>query len=466
MRIKLFLSFTVIVLIAVASVVIFARQGAAGEVRAYMFRGGMSGVEDLVDALESYYQSNAGWEGVQDMLLAQYSTGRHMGQGSGMGPGGSGMGPGMGGRMNQRLRVADAQGNLVADTGAQAPSGAVAPEALQSAIRLQQDGSTVGYLLAEGGISLLPGAELPLINRITMAAITAGLIAVAISLLLALAIAYGLLRPVNALTRAAQAMEKGDLSVRVNPSGNDELSLLGRAFNRMAGALQQAEESRKAMTADIAHELRNPLAVQRASLEALQDGIYPLTPENLAPILEQNQHLTRLVDDLRTLALADAGQLTLERTPTEILPLLQRVVERYQPQAARQAISLQIAEPAQPLPDLPLDSLRIEQILANLITNALRFTPSAGRIRIAPGVEGRQVVIHVHDTGPGIPTEALPSIFERFFRGDRSRSRSQGGSGLGLAIARQLARAHGGDLSAENHPTGGAVFHLSLPYNP
>lgn len=458
MRSKLFLSFLIIVLIAVASVVIFARQGAAGEVRAYMFRGGMSGVEELVADLEAYYNSNGSWSGVQEMLLEKMPGGHRQGQGSG-----PGMGVGMGAMMSQRLQVADAQGRRLADTSAQNPAGMLTQAELQAAYKLEAGGQTVGYLLAEGGMAYSPGAEQPLINRITVAAITAGGIAVALSLLLAIALAYGLLRPVNDLTRAAQAMEKGDLSVRVKTQGNDELAILGRAFNRMAGALQQAEETRKAMTADIAHELRNPLAVQRANLEALQDGIYPLSSESLAPIIEQNQHLTHLVDDLRTLALADAGQLTLERTSTGIVPLVQRVADHYQPQAARQGVSLQVNLPAHPLPDLLLDPLRIEQILANLITNALRFTSQGGSVQIGVEQRGSRMIISVRDSGPGIPPEALPYIFERFFRADRSRSRSQGGTGLGLAIARQLARAHAGDLSAENHPQGGAVFTLSLP---
>jgi signal transduction histidine kinase len=274
----------------------------------------------------------------------------------------------------------------------------------------------------------------------------------------------------------------------VRASGNDELAELGRSFNSMADSLQQAEDSRRALTADIAHELRTPLAVQRANLEALQDGVYPLTPENLTPVLEQNLLLTRLVDDLRTLALADAGQLTLERTPTDVTALVQRVVERFQSQASARRIDLgfdpgqerkrtmgDINIAATPPLSLDIDPQRIEQILSNLLSNSLRYTPDGGRItvHIAPVQASRDLLtvtgapggvqISVHDSGPGIPPEALPHVFERFYRVDRSRSRSEGGSGLGLAIARQLAEAHGGSLIAGNHPQGGAVFSLSLP---
>jgi signal transduction histidine kinase len=232
----------------------------------------------------------------------------------------------------------------------------------------------------------------------------------------------------------------------------------------MADALQSAEESRRAMTADIAHELRNPLAVQRANLEALQDGIYPLTPENLTPILEQNLLLTRLVEDLRTLALADSGHLNLERSPTLLRDCVQRVVEQFSPQADSRGIAIQWSA-REDCPPVNVDAGRIEQIIGNLLSNALRYTPQGGKIWLDLTCTGEQIQLTVRDSGPGIPVEALPHVFERFFRADRSRSRAEGGSGLGLAIARRLAEAHGGSLTAANHPQGGALFTLTLPLN-
>ena len=216
------------------------------------------------------------------------------------------------------------------------------------------------------------------------------------------------------------------------------------------------------MTADIAHELRNPLAVQRANLEALQDGIYPPTPENLEPILAQNRLLTRLVEDLQTLALADAGELALERTSADFPALVKRAVDRFQTQARVNRIDLKVSLP-QDCPNIDLDPGRVEQILGNLLSNALRYTPGGGSIEIRVDCSREEVRLTVHDSGPGIPQEAFPHIFERFYRADKGRSRTEGGSGLGLAIARQLARAHGGDLAAENHPQGGAIFTLALP---
>jgi signal transduction histidine kinase len=230
----------------------------------------------------------------------------------------------------------------------------------------------------------------------------------------------------------------------------------------MANSLHQARESRKAMTADIAHELRNPLAVQRANLEALQDGIYPLTTENLQPILEQNLLLTRIVEDLRTLALAESGQMPLERADIDLSGLVQRVVDRFQPQAARRSIGIEF----QGCPDCPAiqaDPGRVEQIVGNLLSNALRFTPEAGIIELAIKCDRGDILLTVRDHGSGISPEALPRVFERFYRADKSRSREEGGTGLGLAIARQLAQAHGGTITAANHPMGGALFTLRLP---
>jgi signal transduction histidine kinase len=301
---------------------------------------------------------------------------------------------------------------------------------------------------------------------LSQAALTAGLAAGGLSLLLAFLLAFNLLRPVRELTQAAARLGQGDLAQRVPVRGNDELTILGRSFNKMADSLQAATRSRQALTADIAHELRNPLAVQRANLEALQDGVYPLTPENLQPILEQNMLLSRLVDDLHTLALADAGQLKLERIPVDLRLLVERVGERFRPQASSQKITLNQHVPADALAAEAgplLDPLRIEQILSNLFSNALRYTPEGGQIEISLVFRPDLAEMTVRDSGPGIPAEALPYIFDRFYRADRSRSRMDGGTGLGLAIARQLAEAHGGSLTAANHPQGGAVFTLRLP---
>ena len=460
MRLRLILSFALIVLVSVTSVALIARQGSASAVRAYMFGGGMVNIDDLVASLQEYYDEHSSWQGVEELLLSP---------GSGMGGYGSlfgGQGRGKGGAhgmMNQRLRLADTQGNVLVDTSGSEAVGNFTVGELAAATVINSGGRTVGFLLVEGGMSFNSSDEVFLVNRLTQASLTAGLIAGGLSLLLALGLAYTLLRPVQALTRAANRLGQGDLSQRVQVSGSDELARLGATFNHMADSLQRAEDSRRAMTADIAHELRTPLAVQRANLEALQDGVYPLNAENLQSVLEQNVLLTRLVDDLRTLALAESGQLQLERTSTDLPALVERAAGRFRSQAASRQVDIQVISPQAVPALLMLDPMRIEQILGNLISNALRFTPQGGTIELETTWSDKWVRVQVHDSGPGITPESLPHVFERFYRADRSRNRQEGGSGLGLAIARQLAEAHGGSLTAANHPQGGAVFTLVFP---
>jgi signal transduction histidine kinase len=202
--------------------------------------------------------------------------------------------------------------------------------------------------------------------------------------------------------------------------------------------------------------------VQRANLEAMLDGVEPRSDDNIRISLRQNELLERLVADLRTLALADAGELKLEFQKTEINNLTAGIIERFQQHAGQKGVQLTLS-PAETLPALKLDPSRTEQILANLLENALRFSPEGGSIWVETGSGQDTVFISVRDSGPGIPADALPHVFERFYREDSSRSRQAGGTGLGLAIARKLAQAQGGTLSASNHPDGGACFRLALP---
>lgn len=456
MRWRLILSFVFVGMVSIASVIFLARRGVANEVYAYMFRGGMTGSEALVDALEEYYKDNQSWQGAESILN---SPGHGMGRWGGMNQGNPGM---MQGMMGQRLRLANEQGVVLVDTADSSPVSSLDAEQMENAIPLRDKQAIVGYLLTEGGMQFNQADQTALLNRLSRAGLIAALVAVGISLILALFLSYRLLLPVHALTKAAGRLAQGDLTQRVQVKGNDELAQLGQAFNHMAASLQHSEENRRAMTADIAHELRTPLAVQRAHLEAFQDGIYAPTAENLASVLEQNLLLTRLVDDLRTLALADAGQLSLNFQPVDLIVIVQGSISQFTPQAEARQVEMEFETPTH-CPGIMADPARLGQVLGNLLSNALRYTPNGGQINLALVCQGEQIQLIIHDSGSGISDESLPHIFERFYRGDRSRSRSEGGSGLGLAIARQLARAHGGELTAANHPEGGAVFTLILP---
>jgi len=450
MRLRLILSFVLVVLVTLVSVIFFARRGTERAVGDFMVHGGMVSSRDLVESLETYYNQTGIWMGVDRLISGMQGMGQMMeGRGRGLG------------MMGQRLRIADAEGIYVADSqGSSAGSQMTEAERSLAVPLMDTRGATVGYLVGEGGL----GSDASLIGQINQVALQAGLFGGLIALLLGLVLAYSLVRPIHNLDRAARLLAKGDLDQRVPVQGNDELASLGNTFNSMAGSLQEAEKTRRAMTADIAHELRTPLAVQRAQIEALQDGVYPLTLENLQPLVDQNTQLNRLVEDLRTLALAESGDLKLERQPTHLPELVERVLERFRPHTDQRGITVNAEPPASEVcPPLDLDPGRLEQILANLISNALRYTPEGGTIRVQISCDKNNVVLTVRDSGPGIPEEALPHIFERFYRADRSRNRSDGGTGLGLAIARRLSEAMGGELSAANAVEGGAVFSLVFP---
>ncbi len=276
-------------------------------------------------------------------------------------------------------------------------------------------------------------------------------------------------RPVVELTEATRAVAAGDLSVRVPVRYQGELRELGVAFNRMTEELARADELRRSMTADVAHELRTPLSVIRGKLEGVLDGVYPATPEHLEPILEETNLLTHLVEDLRLLALAEAGQLRLEKRRTDVGDLLGDAYVNFSPQAADRGVTLALDLPVE-LPRVDADPRRIAQVLGNLLTNALRHTPQGGHVTLSAALvapvegDGEGVVeVRVADTGTGILPENLPYIFERFWRGEKSRSRAGGGTGLGLAIARQLVEMHGGTIGVESVPGQGSVFRFTLP---
>jgi two-component system, OmpR family, sensor histidine kinase BaeS len=440
LRARLILSFVLVVAVTAISVVLLGGQTSANEVRSFMLRGSMVGADELATSLEGYYQEMGTWTGAESLLPQT--------------------GQGHGGMMGQRLRIADANGRIQVDSRGEQDGSLNSSERRGAVMLYDKQGRLIGYLAVEGGMNS-GAASGQLIQRLSSASLMAAGVGGGVALLLALLFSYQLLRPVGQLTQAAAKMARGDLSQRVEVRGKDELSTLGNAFNRMAESLQQAEQNRQAMTADIAHELRTPIAVQRAHLEALQDGIYPLTPENLQPVLDQTELLIRLVDDLRTLALADAGELRLELKRVDVGELAEAVIERFRPEADGKAIALEFIHPEIEVP-IEVDPRRMEQILNNLFSNALRHTPSGGKIAMRVEQRAGHVSIRVADSGPGIPPEALAHIFERFYRADRSRSREEGGSGLGLAIARQLALAHGGELKASNRPEGGAEFTLEL----
>ncbi|GAA5527838.1 ATP-binding protein [Herpetosiphon gulosus] len=286
-----------------------------------------------------------------------------------------------------------------------------------------------------------------------------------ITALLALAIGIGLARtlaaPLRSLTAAVHQLAQGERSVQVDDSGNDEIAELSQAFNTMSSELHRSEQVRRQMVADIAHELRTPLSVLQIELESIEDGVSKPTPEVISSLGEEVQQLNHLIEDLRTLSLADAGQLSLNPVELEPQDVVNRAVNRMQLAAREKQLEL-ANDSAEQIDLVHADPSRLQQVLVNLLQNAVRYTPQGGKIRVTARQSAGEVILGVHDTGAGFdPTEAA-TIFERFYRTDKARTRDTGGTGLGLAIVKGLVTAMGGRVWATSVPNQGSSFYVAL----
>jgi signal transduction histidine kinase len=463
LRFRVLVALILVIVVAVGVVAFLASRATTGEFQRYVERGGMIRHQRFEVYLAEYYTQNRSWSGVQPRV-------EEMGQIAG-----------------ERIVLADGQGQIVADSADKLVGQIVGqhwaePVAFISPLR----GAPVGIVYTNPlGPADDPqrAAFLASINRaLLLAAGVAGLAAV----LLTVGLSRPILGPVEALTAAARRMERGDLSQRVEVQSDDEIGELARAFNAMTAGLTRLEELRRNMVSDVAHELRTPLSNICGYLEAVQDGVVEPKREVTDSLYEEAMLLSRLVDDLQELALAEAGQLRLERRPVAPADLVNRAMEAARAQAAAKGVALQVDLPAD-LPLVDVDHQRIGQVLGNLLSNALTHTPSGGKIIVAArrcseappearpeqgrrvdeglvkGAKDSEVEVSVSDTGEGIPPEHLPYIFERFYRADKSRSRATGGTGLGLSIAKQLVEAHSGRISVESQMGQGTTFTFTLP---
>jgi signal transduction histidine kinase len=273
------------------------------------------------------------------------------------------------------------------------------------------------------------------------------------------------LQPLVELTQAITAMKQGDLHQQVQARGHDELADLARTFNQMSAQIHHANQLRKQMTADIAHDLRTPLMVISGYIEALRDGTFQPTAERFDAMSREALLLNRLVEDLRTLSLADAGELKLIYQPVQPCDLLEQVRQSFEHMADEKQVMLQVQADAN-LPELHIDRERMVQVLANLVSNALHYTPAGGSVTLVARRHLGGVQLAIMDTGSGIPGEKLSDIFERFYRIEESRSQNHGESGLGLAIAKSIVEAHQGTIAAESQVGVGTSMTITLRPTP
>jgi signal transduction histidine kinase len=269
--------------------------------------------------------------------------------------------------------------------------------------------------------------------------------------------------PLRKLEQAAEAIGRQDLSRRVSVRGSEEIRAVAHRFNVMAGQLEQAETLRRSLLADVAHELRNPMHVLRGNLRAILDDVYPLDKEEIARLLDQTHHLTKLLDDLHELAQAEAHQLPLTKKETDMATLVKETAVPFRLLAAMRQIELRV-ELLGKIPTLAVDAARVRQAVHNLIGNALHHTPDGGQVLVQVVQEADKLHILVCDSGTGIAPDQLPHVFDRFYRTDSARSRDKGGAGLGLAIVKAITEAHDGRATAVSKGVGqGSEFRISLP---
>ncbi len=274
----------------------------------------------------------------------------------------------------------------------------------------------------------------------------------------------GIARPLAALMSAADAVAEGDLSVRVPVQGRGEFNQLMHAFNRMVEELALADQRRRNLTADVAHELRTPLQIIQGNLEGVLDGVYTPSPAHIAATLDETRQLARLVEDLRVLSQAEAGQLPMTWEPVDIADLCADAVTSFEGQAEAAGVALTAVVTGTSL-IVTADYGRLDQILSNLLANAIRHTPAGGSVAVRATTTADGIQLEVSDTGDGIAPADLPYIFDRFWRGDRARTHQAGaGSGLGLAIVRQLVEAHGGQIDVTSTVGQGTTFSMVLPF--
>ncbi len=453
LAIKLILAFLIVSLTGVMLVAIFIGQQMQPEFGKFVLNRYKI---DLINTLTEYYKGSKSWEGISAILVRDKSGHwRHWG------------------RIWVPVTLINAN-RVVVYSGQYYKTGEQMTQSdIKNGVPIEIEGKTVGWLLFDSLENikhpLLESPEMDFLKRINRVIIFSTLVAAFTALLLGVLLARNISRPVHELTEATKIIAKGELGHQVPVRTKDELGELASSFNKMSSDLEHSNKLHHQMTTNIAHDLRTPLSVILGYTEALSDGKLKGTSEIYDVIHGEAKHLGYLIDDLRTLSLADAGELSLNRRYVSPYKLLKRTASAYMAEAKRQNIMLQV-KASEDLPKVNVDPDRIAQVLGNLISNALRYTPKGGQIIFSAKYQPESIEekintiqLQIQDNGTGIDPKDLPHIFERFYRGDKSRKQKEGETGLGLAIAKSLIEAHGGTISVESTIGKGTTFIISLP---
>ncbi|MCJ7791644.1 MAG: ATP-binding protein [Dehalococcoidia bacterium] len=437
---RLSITFAVIIVVTVGTIYFFVSQRIAVEMEYYRTISEQYRSDQILSSLYAHYwEQGLSWEGVQSVVEATSQvSGTHI------------ILVGVNGTV-----VADSQGELLGTNYTDSPD---------SPIELYWFTALLGKVY----ISLNPAAE-PYIapfrrlsTSINRSLLLGGSLAIVIALVLTFVLSRRMSSPIGVLAKAARRLGRGDLSQRVQLQGKGEIEMLAQAFNSMAADLEHAEQLRRNLIADVAHELRTPLSNIQGYLEAIRDRVIKPNAATIRSLNEEAALLSRLVNELQELSLAEAGELKLVYQAKDITKLVKQAVTPWQSKVAAREISLSLDLPDN-LPLVNIDWQRVNEVLHNLLENAVAYTHKGGTINVAAITQGDWVEVCVSDTGEGIPAEDLPHIFERFYRVDKSRARATGGSGLGLTIAKRLVEAHGGKITVQSELGKGSRFSFTLP---
>jgi signal transduction histidine kinase len=479
LRARLILSFLGVIAATAALVVILANRITTDRFTYLVSTTGQVRARNLAPLFADYFAQAGSWDGVEALMdsyiepaaamMGQGRRGWMMGiTGADDSAGTPWPSTGMRSMMGlmasdgERLLLADAGGQIVADSLGQDVGTLLTAADLDKGTPIIVGEQQAGTLIVASGLGTLTPDQNAFLSQVKWLLVVAAVVAGLAVLLMGSIQARRIVAPVRALADAARRVAAGEFA-QIPVTSQDELGEMALAFNTMAAELKQQHTLRRRVMADIAHELRTPLSVLQIDLESIEDGLAEPTPEVVTRLQEEVTLLNRLVEDLRMLSLAEAGELKLEVQPVDVAHLVQTAVERVRGAAQDKEVSL-TSELPEGLPAVAGDAQRLSQVLSNLLSNALRHTPQGGQIAVgARQVDGKDVRITVQDNGEGIPADELPHVFERFYRTDHARSRDTGGSGLGLTIARSLVEAHNGRIWVESVEHKGSTFTFSLP---
>jgi len=402
----------------------------------------------LHDALQIYYRAHSSWDGVANEFGLDTETGRQLNFAD----------------QWDNVLLLDGANRVLIDRGQDRTARVGQTYVLDpndSAYPITAAGAPVGTLVYT---RKLPGRNMFVIFFLLPPVVLMSGFAGVVTLIFGLLLMRRVVTPLADVIAAAREVSAGNLSARVEMRGAGDMRSLSDSFNQMADSLERNDRERRHMLADVAHELRTPLTILRGRLEGILDGIYPLSEEQIAPALEEVYILDKLVEDLRLLTLAETRQLTLDCREIDLGEVAQRAASLFEAEAADRGIVLS-TEIESGLPYVQADPQRIEQVIGNLVGNALRYMPeSGGHVTLVVKREAQGVMVSVRDSGPGIAEGDLPHLFDRFWRGEKSRARALGGAGLGLAIAKQLVEMHQGTIGVESTLGQGTRFWFLLPF--